>query len=60
MKYLANYWDDSGNNIDIEADSVEELQEQLPKDYSGPRRKVVDEHGFIRGRIGSEGFTATG
>ena len=59
MKFFANYWDEYSNNIDIEAESIAELQAQLPKDYSGPRLKVIDEQGFMRGWIGSFGFKAT-
>lgn len=49
----ANYRDELNNLIEIEADSVEALAEQLPEDYAGPSLRVTDEPGFTRGWIRS-------
>lgn len=58
--YFANYRDADGNLIELEGETVEEIQRQLPDDYDGPRLRVIDEAGFNRGWVGRGGFNATG
>jgi len=54
MRLNTSYRDAAGNEIDLSGDSVEEIAQQLPEDYSGPRLTVHDEPGFVRGWIGSQ------
>jgi hypothetical protein len=56
-QYFARYVDEEGNPVELEGESVESIQNQLPEDFD--RRLVVyDEPGFVRGWVGKGGFNA--
>lgn len=59
MALYANGIDEStGEAIELEGESLEELQGQLPEGYDGPSIEVRDETGGLRGWISRESWRA--
>lgn len=56
MTLWASYTDnDFAMEVEIKANSLADLAKLLPPDYDGPRLKVYDDRGFVRGWIGPAG-----
>lgn len=59
MTLYANGVDEStGLAIELEGESLEELQGQLPEGYDGPSIEVRDEAGSLRGWISRDNWRA--
>ncbi len=45
-----------GHSEVLYGDSIEEVQTKLPLDYTGPRLKVYNKSGFVKGYVGEDDF----
>jgi hypothetical protein len=56
--YATGIEPETGEELAIEGETLQELHEQLPRSYRGPKIPAYDAAGFLKGWIGPFGWAS--